>query len=136
MIAGTLAHLAILIYFSSRPKVTIREDRVDNVPYVLVTPDRGLFFPSVDEIRTRLGDAAAAGGATADEGGVKGEEPMPVIVDMSRVVEMDFTAATVTFFLIMTTTFKTRSFSGSSSALPPDEEVRPASLLLLRPARY
>ena len=89
MIFGTLAHLSILIYFSSKPKLTVSEGRIDSVPYLLVTPDRGLFFPSVDEMRSRLGDAVKR---VEDKGS---EEQMPVIVDMSRVVEMDFTAATV-----------------------------------------
>ena len=90
MIAGTLAHLSILVYFSSRPKVSIRDGKVDNVSYVLVTPDRGLFFPSVDEMRSRLVEAASS-----KKTDVAAEEELPVIVDMSNVVEMDFTAATV-----------------------------------------
>ena len=95
IIAGTIAHLLILVYFSSKPKVTITEERYDNVPYTLVVPDRALFFPSVDEIRTYLAEAANKGRQKNDEESGSNVEPNPVIVDMSKVVDMDYTAAAV-----------------------------------------
>ena len=106
LIVGTLTHLCILMYKSTRPRVLIDEGRIDGVSYHLVIPDRALFFPSVDDIRTRLGEVAAM---SMEKGGLGAEDvegvstssskesaiPWPIIVDMSRVVEMDFTAAAV-----------------------------------------
>jgi MFS superfamily sulfate permease-like transporter len=54
LIAGTITHLCILLYKASRPNVLIKEGKIDNVDYRLVTPDRGLFFPSVDYIREEI----------------------------------------------------------------------------------
>ncbi len=52
MIAGTLLHVAMLVVRSSKPRVAVREGSVDGcTPYLLLIPDRGLFFPSVEEIR-------------------------------------------------------------------------------------
>ncbi len=82
-------------------------------------PDRGLFFPAVDDLRSVLGEAAAKGGHTstrepaADEATAKGghgearetmadeaapQGPVPVIVDMAKVAAMDYTAAAVSAF--------------------------------------
>lgn len=92
MIVGVLAHICILLYNVGSPKIVIKRAQVDNVPYVLVQPDRGLFFPSVDAIRTGL--VAASKGDCEDVDVRKCDDvPLPVIFDLGRVVEMDFTAA-------------------------------------------
>ena len=76
LIAGTATHLCILLYKASnaicindqliinnhssinlkasKPRVTVEERSIeddDTVTYYLVVPDRGLFFPSVSDIR-------------------------------------------------------------------------------------
>ncbi len=82
LIVGVLTHLTILVYSASSPEFHVAECRVDNnVDYLLISPDRGLFFPAVDAIRKFLTSSSAV--------------TKPVIVDMSRVVDMDFTAASV-----------------------------------------
>ncbi|XP_059079946.1 sodium-independent sulfate anion transporter-like isoform X2 [Tigriopus californicus] len=87
MIVGTLVHLSMLIFTASRPKVTVKEGQIDNIPYILVTPDRGLFFPSVDEIRTKILEIV--------QNNQSNETHLltPIIMDMSQVREMDYTAA-------------------------------------------
>ena len=57
-------------------------------------PDRALYFPSVEEIRSKLREVAAKGQGQIEETASQGE-PTPVIVDMSQVVEIDFSAAAV-----------------------------------------
>lgn len=81
----------------------LRSSQIDNIPYTLVVPDRGLFFPSVDEIRVRLNEAATRGGGLASKSLAPGgsteieedQQPKPIIVDMRNVMEMDYTAAAV-----------------------------------------
>ena len=58
LIAGTATHLCILLYKASKPRVVVEERSIDDesggggsTPYYLVVPDRGLFFPSVSDIR-------------------------------------------------------------------------------------
>ena len=63
--------------------------QADTVPYTLVLPDRGLYFPSVDAIRTAL----LVQNSEEEEKDLG--MPAPVIVDMSRVVAIDYTAAAV-----------------------------------------
>ena len=60
LIAGTATHLCILLYKASKPRVVVEERSIDDetgsgsTPYYLVVPDRGLFFPSVSDIRQEL----------------------------------------------------------------------------------
>ncbi len=83
LIAGTLTHLCMLMYRASSPNMRSELVRWSNDQgYHLVEPDQALFFPAVDEIRARLGEIAAA-------------DPRPIVVDMNRVVDMDYTAAKV-----------------------------------------
>ena len=87
LIVGIVAHLGILLFRSSVPELVIEEREARTaIPYILVVPDRALFFPSVDDIRERLGQMAMA---HVDKG------QLPVVIDLDRVSKMDFTAAKV-----------------------------------------
>eukprot|EP00095_Tigriopus_kingsejongensis_P006119 maker-scaffold98_size375582-snap-gene-1.13 protein:Tk06119 transcript:maker-scaffold98_size375582-snap-gene-1.13-mRNA-1 annotation:"sulfate transporter " len=92
MMVGTLAHLSMLIFTASRPKVTVKDGQIDNIPYMLIIPDRSLFFPSVDEIRSKILAMVSPSGNDSSSSSVS-QVPTPIIMDMSQVVEMDYTAA-------------------------------------------
>ncbi len=49
MILGTLAHLAILVFRASKPAVEAEEG--PEGAYLLLRPDRALYFPAVEDIR-------------------------------------------------------------------------------------
>ena len=125
MIVGTCVHLAILLYTSSRPLVSIHQKQVENIPYILVKPDRSLNFPSVDEIRQKLSEASSISCKnkkfdkltslsseakdfqanevfTSDDTNPIGkilienyDSPVDIIFDLSRVIDMDFSAASL-----------------------------------------
>ena len=125
MIIGTSIHLGILLYTSSLPKVTIQEKRVEDTPYILVQPDRSLNFPSVDEIRKKLSEASTTYGKSklshnlgsialhSDNSLVENvyssgdalsdgktsidnlDCPVAIIFDLSQVVDIDFSAASI-----------------------------------------
>merc|ERR1719273_2284473 len=54
LIIGSCIHLCILIYSSGTPKVNISKGQVEDVPYLIVRPDRALLFPSVETIQRKL----------------------------------------------------------------------------------
>ena len=125
MIIGTSIHLGILLYTSSLPKVTIQEKRVEDTPYILVQPDRSLNFPSVDEIRKKLSEASTtygkgnlshnlgtiafhsdnspvenvySSGDALSDGKTSIDNldcPVAIIFDLSQVVDIDFSAASI-----------------------------------------
>lgn len=82
LIAGTLAHLALLINGASSPNLSVGEAQVEGQQYLIITPDRALYFPAVDRVKTFLASNSS-------------NALIPIVVDMSKVVEMDFTAAAV-----------------------------------------
>ena len=75
--------------------MNIFSSQADTTPCTLVIPDRGLYFPSVDAIRTALLTEADANEEIVIDDKVSSSMPSPVIVDMSRVVAIDYTAAAV-----------------------------------------
>ena len=122
MIVGTLSHLCILLYSSGNPKVSIRRESVrtsftlikpvlfpscdvifqlqnQNSDYLVITPDRALFFPSVETIRDQLTSNATSDSETKEDLEANNSdisrEKLPIVLDFSKVCEMDFTAAKV-----------------------------------------
>jgi len=101
MIVGSCSHLCILIYTSGTPKVSISKRKADDVPYVLVRPDRALLFPSVETIRTKLTSSVAGSSIDnnkkvdndADIEANNVSEENAIIIDFSYVCDMDYTAA-------------------------------------------
>ncbi len=114
MIVGATTHTAILLYSSGTPRILITKAKVDNVPYIHVKPDRALYYPSVEIIRTKLMTASTSTASASrssfsvlpqeDNLGEAGPElsiccgnvdDWPIILDLSNVCEIDFTAAKV-----------------------------------------
>jgi len=111
MILGTLSHLCILLYSTSKPNIVVQMEKMDGIEYVLVQPDRSLRFPSVDKIRTRISEASSlkvaqlmqwsnssACGGGPNVGPIDLEAavqslPLPIVFDFHRVVDMDYSAA-------------------------------------------
>ena len=124
MIVGTLSHLCILLYSSGNPKVSIRRETVrlitftpksifynvcfffqlqnQNSDYLVITPDRALFFPSVETIRDQLTSNTTSDSETKEDLEANNidlpREKLPIVLDFSKVCEMDFTAAKVCQF--------------------------------------
>ena len=123
MIAGTSTHLLILLHASSQPQVTIELRKIQDVSYILIQPDRSLNFPSVDKIRQKLSEASTHGNEIINEYASKlqtevdhfddlqkipsnhnfskqmssgsNKTLIPIIFDLRRVVDMDFSTASL-----------------------------------------
>merc|ERR1719361_961427 len=97
MIIGTVSHLCILLYSSGNPKLSIKKETFNDIPYLVVTPDRALFFPSVETMRTQLTSKFDLEPVKEDLEAPPNVEsfkqPLPIVLDFSKVCEMDFTAA-------------------------------------------
>ncbi|XP_069988281.1 sodium-independent sulfate anion transporter isoform X4 [Penaeus vannamei] len=86
ILVGVGINLAILLYGTARPKVGVtavmRQDG-DEPAYILVEPRSGLFFPSIDHVRSVV--------SKAGRGMANGN--LTVVVDCKHFVGVDFTAA-------------------------------------------
>ncbi|KAK3877558.1 hypothetical protein Pcinc_017744 [Petrolisthes cinctipes] len=86
ILVGVGINLGILLYNSARPKINVdivMKEESDEPRYVKVAPRSGLFFPSVDHVRTQVTKTAI----TAANGRA------PVVVDCSHFSGIDFTAS-------------------------------------------
>ena len=73
-----------------------------NSDYLVITPDRALFFPSVETIRDQLTSNTTSESETKEDLEANNidlsREKLPIVLDFSKVCEMDFTAAKVCQF--------------------------------------
>ena len=73
-----------------------------NSDYLVITPDRALFFPSVETIRDQLTSNTTSKSETKEDLEANNidlpREKLPIVLDFSKVCEMDFTAAKVCKF--------------------------------------
>ena len=68
---------------------------------MVITPDRALFFPSVETIRDQLTSNTTSESETKEDLEANNidlpREKLPIVLDFSKVCEMDFTAAKVLY---------------------------------------
>ncbi|XP_023324357.1 sodium-independent sulfate anion transporter [Eurytemora carolleeae] len=76
LIIGTLIHSLLVVYLSTRLKVCVK----DEDKFTIIQPDRELFYPSVDSLRSTLNEAA--------------KRKMPILVDLSRSTYLDYSSST------------------------------------------
>ena len=80
---GMGVHIAILLYHTARPGVSIVVKSTPGLEYLAVTPANSIVFPSVSYVRSMVSKA-----------GIKqGSSKLPVVIDCSHVGQADFTAA-------------------------------------------
>lgn len=78
LIIGCLVHVGLLLYSSSSPTLLVEH----HATHTLLRPQYSLYFPAVDHIRADINTAVSASGST-----------LPVVIDMSLVKDIDYTAA-------------------------------------------
>jgi len=81
--SGMGVHIAILLYHTARPGVSIVVKSTPGLEYLAVTPANSIVFPSVSYVRSMVSKA-----------GIKqGSSKLPVVIDCCHVGQADFTAA-------------------------------------------
>ena len=91
ILCGIGINILFILYHAARPKISV-EKLVSRhgIPYLMLTPDRCLIFPSVDYVRNLVTKYSQRAGNVAT----------PVVIDCSHIYGADFTAATVIVSLI------------------------------------
>ncbi|XP_060522762.1 sodium-independent sulfate anion transporter-like isoform X1 [Cylas formicarius] len=81
---GVAINLSFLLYAVARPTVYV--EKIVNAfgcEYVLITPDRSLYFPSVENVRSIISKAGTESGSNST----------PLVIDARHIQGADFTAA-------------------------------------------
>lgn len=88
ILLGIGLNVLFILYHSARPKIEIEELQTGcGTKYIIITPDRCLFFPSVDFVRNLINKQGLI-------------TQMPVVIDCSHIYGADFTAAKIIESLI------------------------------------
>lgn len=84
LLFGILLNIAKLLFMWARPATTRNIERVGNCQYIGIQPNVGMFYPGVDNLRERSSKCAEAV-----------DYRLPVVIDCSRIVGLDYTSAQV-----------------------------------------
>lgn len=68
----------------ARPETTIKIHEIENMQYIRITPNAGMFFPGIDNLRERANKSSSAA-----------NYQVPVVIDCVRFIGLDYTAAQV-----------------------------------------
>lgn len=68
----------------ARPQTIVKIAELDNMQYIKVTPNVGMFFPGIDHLREKVNKASRAA-----------EFKVPVVIDCIKFNGLDYTAAQV-----------------------------------------
>ncbi|XP_068084543.1 sodium-independent sulfate anion transporter [Anabrus simplex] len=84
LLVGTGVNILFLLYLWARPTIAIEKQKnCVGGEYLIVTPDIGLFYPSVDFLRIEVCKAAVS----------QGEGVLPVVINCSNFKGVDYTTA-------------------------------------------
>lgn len=83
ILVGVGVQILFVLYNIARPRVKVYMRKVNNIPYLLVVPDRALVFPSIGYVRSVINKAGIN----------QGQSRWPVVLDCSHISSADFTAA-------------------------------------------
>uniref|UniRef100_T1JAD8 SLC26A/SulP transporter domain-containing protein n=1 Tax=Strigamia maritima TaxID=126957 RepID=T1JAD8_STRMM len=81
ILVGIGISLLILLYNNARPTITVEKTSLPNVEYIIVQPDRALYFPATDYLKYRVNKMASV------------NSELPVVFDGSHLTGPDFTIA-------------------------------------------
>jgi len=85
ILVGVVVQIIFILYNSARPSVRVEIQQLSSCgkTYLWTSPDRALYFPSINYIRNVINKAASAGEGAG----------LAVVVDCSHISSTDFTAA-------------------------------------------
>lgn len=85
----------------ARPETIVKIDELDNMQYIRIVPNVGMFFPGIDHLREVVNKAAFAA-----------EYKVPAVIDCTKFNGLDYTSAQVCAYSNITfpISFKTPNF--------------------------
>lgn len=74
----------------ARPETVVKIDELDNMQYIRIVPNVGMFFPGIDHLRETVNKAALAA-----------EYKVPAVIDCTKFNGLDYTSAQVCFYVFL-----------------------------------
>lgn len=90
LLFGIVINAFYLLYLWARPVTAVTNEESENIKYIRICPNIGLFYPAIDTLRQTINKAA-----------LKYEYSRPVVLDCSKIIGLDYTSAEV-LYIIMT----------------------------------
>lgn len=84
LLVGVALNILHLLYMWARPNTIVKIAELDNMQYIKVVPNVGMFFPGIDHLREKVNKASRAA-----------EYKVPVVVDCIKFNGLDYTSAQV-----------------------------------------
>lgn len=84
LLCGVVLNVLNLLYMWARPETTLKIEEIDNMQYIQVTPNIGMFFPGIDHLRQMVNKALFAA-----------DFKVPVVIECIKFTGLDYTAAQV-----------------------------------------
>lgn len=81
---GVILNILHLLFMWARPETIVKIDELDNMQYIRIVPNVGMFFPGIDHLREVVNKAAFAA-----------EYKVPAVIDCTKFNGLDYTSAQV-----------------------------------------
>ncbi|XP_055299974.1 sodium-independent sulfate anion transporter-like isoform X3 [Sitodiplosis mosellana] len=82
LLCGVVLNILHLLFMWARPETVVKIDELDNMQYIRIVPNVGMFFPGIDHLRETVNKAASAA-----------EYKVPAVVDCTKFNGLDYTSA-------------------------------------------
>ncbi|KAG4067313.1 hypothetical protein HA402_000304 [Bradysia odoriphaga] len=82
LLFGVVLNVLHLLYMWARPETTVTAEDIDNMQYIHVTLNIGMFFPGIDHLRQMVNKALYAA-----------DFKVPVVIECIKITGLDYTAA-------------------------------------------
>lgn len=90
LLCGIVLNILHLLFMWARPETVVKIDELDNMQYIRIVPNVGMFFPGIDHLRETVNKAASAA-----------EYKVPAVIDCTKFNGLDYTSAQVIIILSM-----------------------------------
>lgn len=84
LLFGVVLNILHLLYMWARPETIVKISELENMQYIRVAPNVGMFFPGIDHLREKVNKASFAA-----------EYKVPCVVDCIKFNGLDYTSAQV-----------------------------------------
>lgn len=84
LLCGVILNILHLLFMWARPETVVKIDEMDNMQYIRIVPNVGMFFPGIDHLRETVNKAASAA-----------EYKVPAVIDCTKFNGLDYTSAQV-----------------------------------------
>lgn len=91
LLCGIVLNILHLLYMWARPDTIVKISELDNMQYIRIVPNVGMFFPGIDHLRETVNKASSAA-----------EYKVPAVIDCIKFNGLDYTSAQVSAAIVAT----------------------------------